>query len=57
MKRNLTGRFYFKSTWRGLVLMVEHREAQETPGGWSTTWSKARPCDLPYLKIEIFVND
>ena len=55
--RHLTGRYYFKNTWLGLVLMVEHKEATETPGGWNKIWSKARNQDLPYLKIQIELLD
>jgi hypothetical protein len=51
--RHLTGRYYFKKTWLGLVLMVEHRLAEEAPGSWKKVWSKARSQDLPYLKIRI----
>jgi hypothetical protein len=53
MKRYLTGRYYFKPTWRGLVLMIEHKIPLDTPGEWEKKWSKARQCDLPYLDIEI----
>jgi len=57
MKRLLTGRHYFKPTWRGLVLMVEHRSALDTPGGWVKKWSRARQRDLPYLDIKISTED
>jgi hypothetical protein len=53
MKRNLTGRYYFKPTWKGLVLMVEHKEPGDIPYEWESKWSKARQCDLPYLDITI----
>jgi hypothetical protein len=53
MRRHLTGRYFFKQTWFGVVLMVEHRETDVTPGGWRTVWSRAKPNDLVYLDINI----
>jgi len=55
MKRILTGRYYFKPTWRGLVLMVEHRMPGDMQYEWKYKWSRARQRDLSYLNINITV--
>lgn len=53
MKDFLTGRYYFKQTWRGLVLMIEYKEPDLGPGQWTKRWRRAKAKDLPCLKIQI----
>jgi hypothetical protein len=53
MRRKLTGNYFFKHTWFGVILMVEHNETDIIPRGWRTVWSKAKPEDLVFLNIDI----
>lgn len=53
MKDKLTGRYYFKQTWRGLILMVEYEIPGDALGIWDKRWRRAKGGDLPYLKIQI----
>lgn len=49
-KNRLTGRFYHKQTWLGLILMVEYLETvcdfagDESPD--RCKWRKAKPTDM-----------
>ena len=53
MKKILTGRYYFKRTLLGLVLMVEHEVREFPPISYELKWSKATEEDLAYLNIKI----
>ena len=50
---DLTGKFYFKQTLLGLVLMVEYKEADTSPGSFLRRWRRAKNSDLVYLDIKI----
>ena len=45
-KEDLTGNYYFKQTWFGLVLMVEYRIPDDIPGIWIRKWRRAKAKDL-----------
>ena len=51
--RELTGNYYFKQTWFGLVLMVEIKSALRNEYGPYINYSyvKAKPQDLIQLKL------
>lgn len=52
---NLTGKYYFKQSFWGLILMVEYKvenEENDFPE-YFFYWRKARPQDLVYLKLSL----
>lgn len=49
LMEGLTGKFYFKNTWKGLVLLVE-LEVRNVPEPYKY-FRKARLDDLAYLNI------
>ena len=44
----LTGRYYFKNTWHGLILYVEYAEIQGIP---TLIWRKAKEEDIVELDL------
>jgi hypothetical protein len=53
-KDYLTGRYYFKQTIFGLVLMVEYEYPDASPGFFYLKWRKAKPKDI--LNIDFSKN-
>ncbi len=55
--KTLTGKFYFKKTFFGLILMVECLKKRKMPDGETIDlvdekiWTKATQPDLEYLKL------
>lgn len=56
MKGELTGKYYYKPTIFGLILMVEYyRTVADFPGDESPdrkVWRRAKLEDLPYIKYK-----
>ncbi len=51
----LTGRYYFKQTILGLVLMLEIEELRtgDPEDGYFLTWVKGTPSDLVDLNVQV----